>query len=172
MQTPEKTKQSRRVKKRPKKYAPTEVIRDRSTGSKKRARRHNSPVVSQKQIPFKPASMSARRDSKQAVLSQSCRTRLMLLRGAKNTSPGLVVMMNNAVAVVNDFGDSVKVEFPRFKCLSCQQYFSLQGYRKVRAIATQCMYNNNMYNLHECRTISELIYKKTNVSKRARCQGG
>lgn len=56
---------------------------------------------------------------------------LILLRGCENTSLELQKLLQIAADVVKDFGGDVKVEFPRYRCLKCQQYFELASYRKA-----------------------------------------
>ena len=96
---------------------------------------------SQTKIPFPTQQRPHEQTTKSSVTQQDA----LILRGCQNTSPELVILMKAALDVVKDYGNRVKVEFPRYRCLSCNQYFWLASYRKVSNILlSMCvMFVNN-----------------------------
>ena len=48
--------------------------------------------------------------------------------------------MQKAIAIVKEFGPKVKVEFPRYRCLTCQKYFQLKAYNKVSLVTSMVIY--------------------------------
>ena len=143
---------------------------DRASDSKKRARRHRvsspQPKISchkqfckqfaaqptpqpetQQPIESTPPSTVSVCGKKWVLLATTttlCPTRqdtdTLLRRGCKNTSTELLGMMQKAVDVVKHFGTKVKVEFPRYRWLTCLQYFQLKSYSKVSLVTLISIY--------------------------------
>ena len=82
--------------------------------------------------------MSFPKAAADASLQKTDKGDLILLRGCENTSLELQKLLQAAADVVKDFGGDVKVEFPRYRCLSCKQYFPLASYRKVAKNCCLC----------------------------------
>lgn len=145
----------------PSHYVPTLQIRNRASPVDKKSCRRQSKANDnkrksvQKRIVFRAQAPTAAQINKRSGEHETNADTLLLLRGCRNTSPELFFLLKCAVDVVRDFGTDVKVEFPRYQCLSCKQYFALKSYRKVSLfVINDCNdYCKNIYTIVVCTIV-------------------
>ena len=124
---------------KPKRYEPHEVIRNRSTASKKRARRRKTKFCSQSKLHRKLQRTQDDSDEDLPFLTSDENTdtsddeepEQQPWRPVQNVSKVQSELMQKAVQVKTDFPDDIKVEYPRYRCNCCHKYFNLEVYRKV-----------------------------------------
>ena len=140
-------------------YVPAEKIRyHHVTDPKKKARRY---CAKQKTGP-KPKKKKGSKSKQLAIAKfmgsearhgkslqeqemESCEK--IFIRGVvENTSEELLRLMKMAMEIQKDFSDDAKIEFPRFRCLQCLQYFPISTYRKVRLRTCHFLFFCAMHN--------------------------
>lgn len=167
----------RRKKKRPQKYEPTVVIRDRSTGNKKRSRRRG-PKRSQKKLTFSATRCSSDVEDlpfldSNTDSSASEDEEEVLNKPVQNVSTELRKLMQVALQVEKDFPNDVKIEMPRYRCLKCNQHFQLESYRKVCINYINKSTVCQIFPVCLCdRKILRLTCRKISGNKRVHCCNG
>ena len=128
MEDTTKTASRRSKRKAPKRdmYVPAETIRSRATNPKKRASSRYQKIDKpnkQKAISFKQTSRT--------ISHQNIKAHYPLYNKVENTSFEIMKLMKTAIQLEEDFSNTVKIEFPNFRCNLCFKNFSLKRYRKV-----------------------------------------
>ena len=132
----------RRDRGKPARYEPQETLRSRATEGHKRSRRRSPKSCSaSKMLRYLQRTQEDNDDDlpfldsdDERSDSDSCDEEehdQQPWRRVQNVVKDQIEVMKKAAQAKIDFPNDIKVEYPRYRCNCCHQYFKLANYRKV-----------------------------------------